>query len=152
MSGLLIIGYDGSEEAGHAIAAAASIVRATNAVVANVWRPAVMATSAYPHAAPAGPPSEYEDAALETAARRIADEGVRRASDAGLRARPELRCGAAADVGDVLDALAEEYDADLIVIGRRDSSWLETALFGSTSKDAVRQSRRPVLVVPYRRD
>jgi nucleotide-binding universal stress UspA family protein len=76
---------------------------------------------------------------------------VRRASAAGLSARPELRCGAAADVGDVLDALAEEYGADLVVVGRRDSSRLEAAVFGSTSKDAVRQSRRPVLVVPYPR-
>jgi nucleotide-binding universal stress UspA family protein len=152
VSGLLIIGYDGSIEAGHAIDAAAWIVRATNAVVANVWHPAVVATSALPLAAAAVPPSEHEDAALETAARRIADEGVRRASAAGFRARPELRCGQAADVGDVLEALAEKYDADLIVIGRRDSSRLEAAVFGSTSKDAVRQSRRPVLVVPYRRD
>ena len=149
MSGLLIIGYDGSDEAGHAIEAAATIARATDAIVANVWQPAVLATSAFPHAAPAEPLSEQEDAALEQAARRIADEGVQRAADAGLRARPELRCGAAGDIGDVLEAMAEEYDADLIVIGRRNSSWLESAVFGSAWKDAVRHSRRPVLVVPH---
>jgi nucleotide-binding universal stress UspA family protein len=150
MSGLLIIGYDGSHAAGHAIDAAAAIARATNAIVTNVWQPALLATSTFPHAAPAEPLPEYEDAALENAARHIADEGVQRATDAGLHARPELRCGAAGDIGDVLDALAEEYDADLIVIGRRNSSWLEAAVFGSAWKDAVRQSRRPVLVVPSR--
>jgi nucleotide-binding universal stress UspA family protein len=151
MNGLLIIGYDGSDEAGHAIEAAAAIVRATNAVVANVWQPAIMPVAAFSVAAAAEPLSDHEDAALESAARRIAEEGVRRASDAGFRARPELRCGAAADVGGVLHDLAEEYDADLIVVGRRDSSRLEAAVFGSTTRDVVRHARRPVLVVPRRR-
>lgn len=78
----------------------------------------------------------------------MAEEGVQRASDAGLRARPELRCGAPADVGRLLGALADEYEADLLVVGRRGVSWLEAVVLGSVSNETVRHARRPVLVVP----
>jgi nucleotide-binding universal stress UspA family protein len=149
MSGLIVIGYDGSDDARHAIDAAATILRATEAVVANVWRPAVVPATTVPPGAPATPlPSDEEEAALERAGRRVAEEGVQRAAGAGLRARPELRCGASADVGRLLDAVADEYDADLIVVGRRGVSRIEAVVLGSVSNDTVRQARRPVLVVP----
>ena len=151
MSGLIVIGYDGSEEAGLAIDAAATFLRATDAVVANVWRPVLVATS--PPLAPATPPpSQEEDAALEAAAWRTAEEGVERAAAAGLRARPETRCGAAADVGRLLAELAEECGADLVVVGRRGVSRLEAAVLGSVSNDTIRESARPVLVVPSASD
>ena len=148
-SGLIVIGYDGSDEARHAIDAAAAFLRATDAVVANIWRPAVVPATSLPLAAPATPPpSDEQDQALESAARQVAEEGVRRASGAGLRARPELRCGASADVGRLLGALADEYEADLIVVGRRGVSRVEAVVLGSVSNDTVREARRPVLVVP----
>lgn len=150
MSGLIVIGYDGSDEARYAVDAAATILRATEAVVANVWRPAVVPATTMPLAAPATPPpSDEQDAALEQAARRVAEEGAQRASEAGLHARPELRCGASADVGRMLGSLADEYEADLIVVGRRGVSRLEAVVLGSVSNDTVREARRPVLVVPH---
>jgi nucleotide-binding universal stress UspA family protein len=150
MSGLIVIGYDGSNEAGHAIDAAATILRATGAVVANVWRPAVVAATSTPLAAPATPlPNDEEDAALERAARSVAEEGAQRATDAGLDARPEVRCGAGADIGRLLGALADEYEADLVVVGRRGVSRLEAVVLGSVSNDTVREAGRPVLVVPF---
>jgi nucleotide-binding universal stress UspA family protein len=60
-----------------------------------------------------------------------------------------LRCGAAADVGRLLGALADEYEAELIVVGRRGVSRLEAVVLGSVSNDTVREARRPVLVVPF---
>ena len=147
MRGLIVIGYDGSDEAGYAIDAAATILRATDAVVANVWRPVVVAASP-PLAAATPPPSEEEEAALEAAARRTAEEGVERAAEAGLHARPETRCGEPADVGRLLGDLADEYGADLVVVGRRGLSRLEAIVLGSVSNDTVRAARRPVLVVP----
>jgi hypothetical protein len=45
MSGHIVIGYDGPDEAGYAIDAAATILRATDAVGADVWRPVVVAAS-----------------------------------------------------------------------------------------------------------
>jgi nucleotide-binding universal stress UspA family protein len=153
VSSLIVIGYDGSDEARHAIDAVAAILRTADAVVANVWSPMVVPATATPLAAPATPPpSDDQDAQLELAARRVVDEGVERASDVGLRARSELRCGAAGDVGRLLGQLADEYEADLVVVGRRGVSRLEAVVLGSVSNDTVRQSRRPVLVVPYADD
>lgn len=151
MNGLIVIGYDGSEEAGHAIDVATTIVGPTEAVVVNVWTPALVTTSAAPLSpvAPALPEeAEEEETCLEEAAWRIAGEGARRASDAGLPARTDTRCGAMADVGRLLAALADEYDADFVVVGRRGVSRLHSAVLGSVSNDTVRESRRPVLVVP----
>jgi nucleotide-binding universal stress UspA family protein len=147
MRGLIVIGYDGSDEARYAIDAAATILRATDAVVANVWRPVVVAASP-PPAAPPPRPSDEEDAALEAAAWRTAGEGVDRAARAGLQARAETRCGAVADVGRLLGDLADEYDADVVVVGRRGVSRLQAIVLGSVSNDTVRAARRPVLVVP----
>ena len=145
----MVIGYDGSDGARYAIDAAATILRAAEAVVANVWMPAVVTTTTMPLAAPVTPqPPDEHDAALEQAALRVAAEGAQRASDAGLRARPELRCGASADIGRLLAALADEYEADLVVVGRRGVSRLEAVVLGSVSNDTVREARRPVLVVP----
>lgn len=149
MCGLIVIGYDGSDEARYAIDAVATILRATEAVVANVWTPVVVPATSVPLAAPTtAPTSDEQDAALEQAARRVAEEGSQRASDAGLRSRPEVRCGASADIGSLLGALADEYEADLVVVGRRGVSRLEAVVLGSVSNDTVRHARRPVLVVP----
>ncbi len=115
MNGLIIIGYDGSDEAGRAIDAAAAFLRATEAVVANVWKPEIVAATTIPLAAPVTPPPAGEQqAVLERTARRVAEEGAQRASEAGLPARPEWRCGGSADAARLLNALADEYNADLI--------------------------------------
>ncbi len=44
-------------------------------------------------------------------------------------------------------ALADEKDADLIVIGSRGRGTVATALLGSISHGVLRHARRPVLIV-----
>jgi nucleotide-binding universal stress UspA family protein len=43
---------------------------------------------------------------------------------------------------------AHEQDADLIVLGRRGHSGLETGLFGKVTEKVVRKAACPVLQVP----
>ena len=153
MTGLIVIGYDGSADARDAVAFAAGALRAETALVVNVWQP-VLAT-APPLAQPGVPlpPASEEGRQLELAARRIAEEGAALARDAGLRAEPEVRGGAG--VGDVAAALhdaADQRDADLLVVGRRGMSRLRAALLGSVADAAVRDGRHPVLVVSSRAD
>jgi nucleotide-binding universal stress UspA family protein len=149
MSGSIVIGYDGSHAARRAIEAAAPIVRATEAIVAHVWTPTVGAATSMPLAGASLPPPE-DDAELEAAAWQLAEDGVALAAGAGLHARPVVRCGTRADVGGLLAELADESDAELVVIGRQAGSRLEEVVFGSVSADTVRASRRPVLVVSSR--
>lgn len=51
----------------------------------------------------------------------------------------------------ILD-LAEELDADLVVVGSREHGRLHRLLFGSVSERVTRESERPVLVVHHRDD
>ncbi len=143
-----VIGYDGTDEAGHAVEFAAHILSLDSAIVANIWHDPA-ADLVAPLAGPMPVPSAQRYAALEQAADALAQEGADLALAAGLRAAAATRRGTVGgDVARALIDLAEESDSELIVVGRRHASLLESALLGSVSTTAVRDARRPVLVVP----
>jgi nucleotide-binding universal stress UspA family protein len=149
MASRAVIGYDGTEEAAQAIEFAARVLTLDSAIVANVWHDAATTLVAAPLAGPPPVPSAQREASLEYAAAAIAREGADRALAAGLQAVPATRRGVApGDVARALGDLAEESGSELIVVGRRHASALESALLGSVSLTAVRDERRPVLVVP----
>src|ERR671923_271370 len=86
MAGVVVIGYDGSQDAQRAVDVAAGALRVDAALVVNVWSSAVATTQpAAPLAVPL-PPSEAELQGLAEAAQRVADEGAARARQAGLAA------------------------------------------------------------------
>ena len=69
---------------------------------------------------------------------------VQKAYDAGCEeALPVVRMG---DPGDNICELAEELEADLIIVGRKDRSGLEELLLGSVSSDVVHHAPCAVLV------
>jgi nucleotide-binding universal stress UspA family protein len=150
MAGLVVIGYDGSGDAQRAIDVAASVLGADSALVINVWQGSLAAaTAAAPLGVPVAPTPEDDDARLERAGREIADEGAARARDAGLAAESDVRRGdSAGEIGTALLDAALERDADLVVVGRRGISRIQAVVLGSVSDAAVRDGRRPVLVVP----
>ena len=57
----------------------------------------------------------------------------------------EVRSG---QIEDVIVAYAEEFDADLIVVGSPNRSWLEAFLDTSVARKVTRSALCPVLVVP----
>ena len=144
----VVIGYDGSGAACRALEFAAGALAPDGALVVNVF-----ADPGAPLAvAPIGGiafPTPSQEAALEQAAQVLAEEGAARARMAGLTAQAATRRGAhAADVARALHDAADEFGAALVVIGHCHDSLLETALHGSVSGAAIRDGRRPVLVVP----
>ena len=145
MAGLVVVGYDSSVDAKRAIEAA-RILDADRALVVNVWSPPLPAVTPMATAPAVVTPGEEEQ--LEAAARRAADEGVARATEAGLAAEPVVVRGSAGDVGRLLASIAEEHDATAIVVGRRGVSRLQAVVLGSVSNDTVREAHCPVLVVP----
>ncbi len=51
-------------------------------------------------------------------------------------------------VAEVLNKLALELDADMIVVGKRGNSPLARKLFGSTTASLIQIAEKPVVVVP----
>jgi len=72
------------------------------------------------------------------------DEAAQLAAEHGVDVTFEVLAGVPADE---IVAYADSIDADLVVIGSRRRGALAGALLGSVSRDVVRESRRPVLVV-----
>jgi nucleotide-binding universal stress UspA family protein len=66
------------------------------------------------------------------------------AGEHGVESTFEVLTG---DPADEIVAYADSIDADLVVIGSRRRGVLASALLGSVSREVLRESRRPVLVV-----
>jgi nucleotide-binding universal stress UspA family protein len=66
---------------------------------------------------------------------------------AGLNASLELRAGGR-DVATQIAQAAEDFDADLIVVGTHGRGAVAAAVWGSVAKGLCHTSHRPVLVVP----
>ena len=150
----LLIGYDGSDDAGRAIAVAADALHCGPALILTIWdalRPAeaAMPLGGVPHAAGGQVPiSQLEREALATAR-----EGADLARDAGLNPEFDIRDGSGVHgIADGLVDAADSWGADVIVIGRRDMSRLREIVLGSVSDIVLRDSPIPVLAVPVPRE
>jgi nucleotide-binding universal stress UspA family protein len=149
MPKLVIVGYDGSPDAERAIDFAATRLDAEAARVVTVWESGLAVAQAAPPVPGPVPASPEEDRRLEAAAHEIAEAGAARARAAGLRAEPETRLGiGTGETAHALLDVAEQHDADLVVVGRRGMGTIKSVVLGSVSDAAVRDGRRPVLVVP----
>ena len=146
----LLIGYDASDAARGAIAAAAALFRGATAAVATVWPPpptlesAAMARVALPDAM-IREGVERMRADADERASSTADEGAALAG-AGLEASalvlPALSAWRA------LIAEADRTGVDVLVCGTRGDGPVGRALLGSTAASLLHHSDRALLVVP----
>ena len=146
--GPVLLCYDGSEDATHAIQRAGALFAGRSAVVVTVWQPiAGLGSFAWSgETASTADFAEFERAAAESG-RRIADEGVRIAHEAGLKAQP-VAVGAAGPVWQTIVDIADRRDSATIVMGSRGLTGLRSMLLGSVSSAVVHHAHRPTLVVP----
>lgn len=141
----VLVAYDGSEDAKHAIEEAAALFAERPVVVVSVWQDLTAIPSfAWAPAGVAGY-DELFDAARQ-GAERIATEGAQVAEEAGLRATAET-AEASGPVWDAIVRRADERDAVAIVMGSRGYGGLRSALLGSQSTAVIHHARQPVLVV-----
>ncbi len=124
----VVVGVDGSPGSDQALAWAADLARGseTELVVVHGW---------------SGP----EFAGQE---QDLLDDATAYLGESGLSARSVFEM---ADPKEVLMAVAEREDADLIVIGSRRQNLLANLLLGSVGEYLVHHSRRPVVIVPHDR-
>ena len=141
----LLLCYDGSEDAKHAIREAAAMFGPRRALVLAVWQDAA-----------ALPPMAWADASLPdldavfAAARegagRIAEEGAGIARAVGFDATP-LVAEAGGPIWDAVRKAADAQDALAVLVGSRGHTGLKSVLLGSVSSGVVHHARRPTVVV-----
>jgi nucleotide-binding universal stress UspA family protein len=147
---MILICYDGSPTAQRAIPVAHAILGHKPATILHVWQPPTEFLEPDwfgAPTAPVGPPiAELEALAVERA-ERVAHEGLELARDAGFAAEERTEVGGGS-VWQSIIGVADDIEADLIVVGARGLSTVQSVLLGSVSNAVVHHSSRPVLVVP----
>lgn len=151
MTARLVVGYDGSPAAAHAIAAAGRLVPGASVTVVTVrdsWlalEHSAMARIALPDSILV--PAVYEfEADAESGARRVAEEGRGLAAAAGLDARARVQPADTPSRG-LIDA-ASAVHADAIVCGASGHGGVYRAVLGTTAGHLVHHAPLPVLIVP----
>jgi nucleotide-binding universal stress UspA family protein len=146
-NGPVLLCYDGSEDARHAIRRAGALFAGRRALVATVWQPTAVPSSLGFAGEAAGMVSVVElDRAVAEDGGRLAGEGVRIARDAGLIAEPAA-VEAAGPVWKTIVDIADREDAATIVMGSRGLTGLKAMLLGSVSSAVVHHADRPTLIV-----
>jgi nucleotide-binding universal stress UspA family protein len=143
----LVLCYDGSDPAKHAIERAADLLRTRHAVVLTVWqRTAVLGSFAWAGATESMLNYVELDRAAAELGGRIVSEGARVAEEAGMQAEP-LAVEATGAVWKTILEVAESLDVSTIVIGSRGLTGLRSMLLGSVSTAVVHHADRPTLVI-----
>jgi nucleotide-binding universal stress UspA family protein len=138
----ILICYDDSENARHAIKAAAALFGDRSAVVLDV---APFLTVAESYASLTVAPPNFEELNKDDALSR-ARIGAELAREAGLSA--EARANPGAPTWEGIVDVADEIDAAVIVTGSRGYTGIHEAFEGSVSHDVAEHAGRPVLIVP----
>jgi nucleotide-binding universal stress UspA family protein len=145
--GPLLLCFDGSEEARRAVDRAGVLFAGRRALVVTVWQPIADLDGLAWMGATASQVNvvELNRAAAEDGG-RVADEGVRVALEAGLKAEP-FAVEATGSVWNTIVEVADRYDAAAIVMGSRGLTGARSMLLGSVSSAVLHHADRPMLVI-----
>jgi nucleotide-binding universal stress UspA family protein len=145
VAGPILLCYDGSPEAEHAIAFAAGLVPGARALVVTVWKPVPEEALAPAGKPPASDPAEVNEE-QRLGALRLAQLGAKKASAAGLQAEP-IVAEATGRLWQAVELVAEEREATLIVCGTRRTG-MTSMLPGHLAGALVDHASVAVMVVP----
>lgn len=148
---LMLIAYDGSDNAKRAIQYAGRFLAAERAVVLTAWEP--MVRQAARMSGLSGvmqpdwvPDEDIEDVALSDA-KAINGEGLELARAAGLNAESRTEECTSTIWNAIVDT-ADELDVDIIVAGTRGATGIRALLHSSVADHVLKHCHRPVLLVP----
>ena len=135
----LLVPVDFSDDSAAALDSAAELASDLGAQV-HLLHACAVSTSAG-----GGVPVDLEQRVREASGARL-EEWRQRLVDRGVEAEAHLRTG---DPSQAIRELADEIDADLIVIGRRGQSRLLDVMLGSVAERTLRTAPCPVLAVKH---
>jgi nucleotide-binding universal stress UspA family protein len=150
MNNMILLCYDGSEDARTAITQAGKLFPGQPATVLTVWEPFIEVIA---HASlglgMAGGIEDIEsiDAATRDSARRQAEAGAELARDAGLEAHRAI-CAQTGTVAAAILRNADELDVTAIVAGSRGLTGVRSWMLGSVSHALIQHADRAVVIVP----
>jgi nucleotide-binding universal stress UspA family protein len=143
----LLLCYDGSEPAKHALAAVSSLFTPRPNLVLSVWQN-LDALPSFGWMAAGATTIDVEQIRSEASSRAedLAAQGAEVARAAGIDATP-LAVNAHGPIWQTIVETAEERDAAAIVLGSRGLTGVKNVLLGSVSEAVVRHAKRPTLVI-----
>jgi nucleotide-binding universal stress UspA family protein len=145
---VVLICYDGSDDARSAIEAVADVARGHDVVVACFWQGIADVANRYAMSLLDIIQNPDDLNSREKArAERVAGEGAEIARGLGLAAEPQAPQAHGA-FDEAINAYADDVDAHVVVIGSRGRSAVASTLLGDVAFDVIQRARRPVLVVP----
>jgi nucleotide-binding universal stress UspA family protein len=146
---MILIAYDGSEDAKAAIQHAGTLMPGTPATVLTIWEPFTTMLARTPATLrPLARVDADEIDRQETdAAEESAKEAVQLARAAGLDAT-SFTTPLRGSTADTIIEQADRLDVDAIVVGSRGLTGVRSLLLGSVSLSVVQDADRTVVIVP----
>jgi nucleotide-binding universal stress UspA family protein len=135
----VLICYDRSAGAHHAIEHAGALFPGRRAIVLTLWE--------LPLELPAYG-LDISDEVPRSLAEQAVAEGCELARGCGLDPEPVTSCGSVDGTWQTILSIARDRGASVIVVGARGLHGVKSLVLGSVSRDVVLHADRPVLVVP----
>lgn len=139
----LVVGVDGSPQASYALAWAIRMARGMGSEVIAVYAisPPAYLDLGY---AQMSAPVQFDAQWRAEIQKEFEQEWTKDLRESGVRFQTVIRDGRAASV---VNQVAEEANADVVLVGRRGRGGVAELLLGSVSHELVLHCRRPVLVI-----
>ena len=139
----LVVGVDGSAQASNALAWAIRMAKGMGSEVIAVYavNPPAYLDLGYTQMAP---PVQYDAEWRAEIQKEFEQEWTSPLRESGVSFQAVIRDGRAASV---IAQVAEEVNADVVLVGRRGRGGVAELLLGSVSHELVLHCKRPVLVI-----
>ena len=155
-SGLVIVAYDGTPASDHAIRESGKLLAGRRALVLVVYKQGLgFELAELPTATIGFPPAPIDlraaleiDQAVYEGSQRMAQQGADLARQAGFDAEGlAVADDVDTPVAETITDIVKEREADAVVVGAHGHGGIGAVILGSTSRDVIRRSTCPAVVV-----